>query len=129
MTYREKAAEIISNYLGMSIYQAQDIIHTIDEQCEYKPSVIGRLHAPKDLENWDAEIDHNSMGYKIAFYNEWQYNKNEILHLPITMNGKPIGVITDVTDNEIIGHIWHKKVVLEITQADNIPISFEMMCE
>lgn len=128
MTYREKAVEILASYLGMTEYQAKDILRAIDEECEYKPCVIGRLNAPEDLEDWDAEIGKNSVGFKISFYNDCEYGK-EILNLPIIMNGRPIGVVTDVNDDEIVGCVWHKRAVLEIERAENnVPVAFEMVC-
>lgn len=55
MTYRQKAESLFQKYLGMSPSIARDVVRLI-EQDEYIPCMIPQLNAPRDLEDWDAEI-------------------------------------------------------------------------
>ena len=128
MTYRQRAIELLSNYLDVNHHTARDIIRFISDESEYKPCVFGRLNAPENLEDWDVDADKNSLGFKISFYNDSQYG-HEILNLPITINGKIIGVITEVTSDTITGCVWHKKATLEIERIGNNPTGFELVCE
>ena len=125
MTYRDKAEKLLTDYLGVNEYNAKDIVRVISEECEYKPCVFRRLNAPEELEDWDLDASKDSIGFKISFYNDGKHGK-EILNLPITMNGKVVGVITEVNNNEIVGCVWHKRATLEIEQAGNNIVGFEL---
>lgn len=123
MTYRQRAIELLSKYMGANRYAAKDIIRVVADDCQYKPCVFSKLNAPEKLEDWDVEADNKNIGFKISFYNDNQYGK-EVLNLPITINGKIVGAITNVTSDMIEGCIWHKHATLEIESTGNEFVGF-----
>jgi hypothetical protein len=56
MTYKEKAINILIEKLFVNKYEAEDIVTHLDKHMEFKPCVLGILNAPKELEDWSAEI-------------------------------------------------------------------------
>ena len=56
MTYRQKAAQLLIERMGVSPYHALDIVNLIDREGEYIPAVFNALDAPEDIEDWDTEI-------------------------------------------------------------------------
>lgn len=58
MTYKEKAVELFMEQLGIcSQIEAEEIVNAIDTYCMYKPSVIAKLGAPIELEDWNTNVE------------------------------------------------------------------------
>jgi hypothetical protein len=57
MTYREKAEELLMSLLGANEYEAPAIVRLLEREGEYIPCVFKVLNAPRDVENWDTEIE------------------------------------------------------------------------
>ena len=58
MTYKEKAVELFMEQLEIhSRTEAEEIVDAIDMYCMYKPSVIGKLNAPIELEDWNSKVE------------------------------------------------------------------------
>lgn len=128
MTYKQKAIELLSKYLGVDDGDAMVIVDTIADECEYKPCVFEKLNAPSYLDDWNTSMEENSIGFKISFYNSNHYG-SEVLNLPITIDGKIVGVVTNVTPDEVIGCVWHKRAVIEAEHSDNEIIGFELVTQ
>ena len=65
--------------------------------------------------------------FKICFDNNYNYDK-DLIKAPILKDGKPIGVITDVTPEKVEGFIWERymPIVAELNH-DQKPMSFEIV--
>lgn len=65
--------------------------------------------------------------FKISFDNNFEYDES-LVKSPITKDGKPIGVITDVTPEKVEGFIWERymPIVAELDHNQK-PVSFEIV--
>lgn len=65
--------------------------------------------------------------FKISFDNNFGYDES-LVKSPITKDGKPIGVITDVTPERVEGFIWERymPIVAELDHNQK-PVSFEIV--
>lgn len=65
--------------------------------------------------------------FRISFDNKFGYDEN-LIQSPITKDGKPIGVITDVTTEKVEGLIWERymPIVAELDYNQK-PVSFEIV--
>lgn len=65
--------------------------------------------------------------FRISFDNNFGYDES-LVKAPITKDGKPIGVITDVTPEKVEGFIWERymPIVAELNHNQK-PVSFEIV--
>ena len=92
-------------------------------------STEGYCDEEKLLHKIESQYKTNCGDWNISFPN-LRHSGKELLNAPILKDGKPIGFITDVTDECVTGRIWSRyiPIVEEIATSDQHTMSFEIVC-
>lgn len=91
--------------------------------------VEGYCNEEKLLYKIESQYKTNLGDWNIQFPN-LRHSGQELLNAPILRDGKPIGFVTDVNKDYIIGRIWsiYIPIVEEIATEDHHTMSFELVC-
>ena len=89
----------------------------------------GYCDEEKLLYKIESQYKTNLGDWNIQFQN-LRHSGQELLNAPILRDGKPIGFVSEINRDYIIGRIWSRyiPIVEEIAVDDHHTMSFELVC-